>query len=107
VITATRAAWGAALLAAGTCVSAQGLTGDWGGARTRWAQQGVALRGDLTVMSQGLVSGSGSKRWDETSHYDLFADLDFGKMGWAQGLGFHVHAEGRLNKGRTAFGGQL
>jgi porin len=86
---------------------AQGLTGDWGGARTSLAENGVSLRGDVTGFAMGQIAGTGDKVWDAFGRYDAFADLDFGKMGLVKGLGFHVHAEGRFGQGQSNFGFQL
>lgn len=86
---------------------AQGLTGDWGGARTSLAENGVSLRGDVTGFAAGQIAGTGDKVWDAFGRYDAFADLDFGKMGLVKGLGFHVHAEGRFGQGQSNFGFQL
>jgi porin len=87
--------------------AAQGLTGDWGGARTKLADNGVAVRADITGFLQGQVAGTGDKVWDASGRYDLFTDLDFGKMGLVDGLGFHVHAEGRFGEAQSNFGFQL
>jgi porin len=87
--------------------AAQGLTGDWGGARTSLAASGVSLRGDVTGFLQGQIAGTGDKVWDASGRYDGFVDLDFGKMGLVDGLGFHVHGEGRFGKGQSNFGFQL
>ena len=99
------------LIAGAICLSApaaaQGLTGDWGGARTSLAESGVVLRGDVTGFAQGQLAGTGDKVWDASGRYDAFADLDFGKMGLVKGLGFHVHGEGRFGKGQSNFGFQL
>ncbi len=87
--------------------AAQGLTGDWGGARTSLAESGVALRGDVTGFLQGQIAGTGDKVWDASGRYDVFADLDFGKMSLVDGLGFHVHGEGRFGEAQSNFGFQL
>jgi porin len=87
--------------------SAQGLTGDWGGARTGLAESGVAVRGDVTGFLQGQLAGTGDKVWDASGRYDAFADLDFGKMGLVKDLGFHFHGEGRFGSGQSNFGFQL
>jgi porin len=87
--------------------AAQGLTGDWGGARTKLADNGVAVRADMTGFLQGQVAGTGDKVWDGFGRYDIFTDLDFGKMGLVDGLGFHVHAEGRFGEAQSNFGFQL
>ena len=54
---------------------AHGLTGDWGGERTRLADSGVALRADVTGFVQGKVAGTGDKVWDTSSRYDAYVDL--------------------------------
>jgi carbohydrate-selective porin OprB len=87
--------------------AAQGLTGDWGGARTSLAQSGVSLRGDITGFAMGQIAGTGDKVWDASGRDDAFADLDFGKMGLVKGLCFHVHAEGRFGEGQSNYGFQL
>lgn len=83
------------------------LTGDWGGARTSLAQSGVSLRGDVTGFATGQIAGTGDKVWDAFGRYDAFVDLDFGKMGLVDGLGFHAHGEGRFGQGQSNFGFQL
>jgi porin len=93
--------------AAAQSAAGQGLTGDWGGARTDLAANGVAVRGDVTGFAQGQIAGTGDKVWDASGRYDAFVDLDFGKMGLVKGLGFHVHGEGRFGKGQSNFGFQL
>lgn len=97
----------AVALAAASPAAAQGVTGDWGGARTRLADSGVRVRGDVTVFEQRLLAGDGTGSWEPSGRYDVFADLDFGKMGLVNGLGFHVHGEGRFGRSRSNFGGQL
>ena len=47
---------GLALVAA-PAVAADGLTGDWGGARTSLAQSGVALRGNIAGFVTGRAIG--------------------------------------------------
>jgi porin len=97
---------GLAIIAA-PAMAADGLTGDWGGARSSLAADGVSLRGDVTGFAAGQLAGAGDKVWDAFGRYDVFADLDFGKMGVVKGLGFHVHGEGRFGNGQTNFGFQL
>jgi porin len=111
--TSKRLAAGALLFLAGFGPAAaqsagnQGLTGDWGGARSDLAASGVSLRGDVTGFAQGQIAGTGDKVWDASGRYDAFVDLDFGKMGLIKGLGFHVHGEGRFGDGQSNFGFQL
>ena len=97
----------AAPVGAQASASGLGLTGDWGGARSDLAQAGIAVRGDATGFAMGQLSGTGDKVWDAFGRYDAFVDLDFGKMGILQGLGFRSHMEGRFGKGQSNFGGQI
>jgi porin len=106
VVAALSALVGAAPVAAQGAAS-QGLTGDWGGVRSDLAANGFSLRGDVTGFAQGQIAGTGDKVWDASGRYDAFVDLDFGKMGLVNGLGFHVHGEGRFGNGQSNFGFQL
>jgi porin len=72
-----------------------GLTGDWGGARTRLVERGVTLSLDVTQGVQGVMDGG----YDEEAEYlgssEAILDLDSEKMGlWPGGFG-RVAAEGR------------
>jgi porin len=99
-----------AALVGGTPVAAQnvgsyGLTGDWGGARTDLASKGFALKADVTGYYQGgTIDGTEA---DASGRLDVFADVDFGKMGLINGLGFHFHGEMRFGDPRSNFGGEL
>ena len=84
-------------------VAADGMTGDWGGARTSPAARGVSGRGFAT----GQINGTGDKVWDAFGRYGAFVDLDFGKMGLVKGLGFHAHGEDRFWQGQSNLGFQL
>lgn len=83
------------------------LTGDWGGARTELADKGVSLRADITGFYQGGIGDVAGTDWDASGRFDVFADLDFGKMGAVKGLGFHFHGESRFADPRGSFGGEL
>jgi porin len=95
------------LALASTTAHAQGLTGDWGGKRTNLAESGVSIRADVTGFANDQLSGSGDNSLDSFGRYDVFADFDFGKMGSAEGWGFHMHLEGRFGNGQTNYGGEL
>jgi porin len=76
------------------------LTGDWGGARTRWKDKGVVLDSSLTQFYQGVASG-GTKTGSEylgTAQAKL--KFDFGKLAGWQFWSAEVKAEWR-------FGGPL
>ena len=98
--------WAAlAWLGGTTPVAAQGLTGDWGGARTDLAKSGFVLRTYVTGYYQGgTIDGTSA---DASGRLDVFTDLDFGKMGLIKGLGFHFHGEMRFGDPRSNFGGEL
>jgi porin len=83
------------------------LTGDWGGARTRLADNGVTLRADTTGFAQGGVSGASDQRWDGSGRADVFVDADSGGLGLWAGTGLHTHGEIRFADPRGNFGGQL
>lgn len=83
------------------------LTGDWGGARTRLAEDGASLRLYATGFYQGQWSGdpgSFSKNGQGNDFFtggriDALLDLDTSRMGLWRGGGFHLHLElegGRL-----------
>ncbi len=87
--------------------AASGLAGDWGGVRTRLAERGVALRAEVTGFATGLLEGTGESGADGLGRWDAHADVDFGKLGLAEGLSLNVHAEGRVGTAPFSYGGQL
>jgi porin len=76
------------------------LTGDWGGARTRWKDKGVTLDSSLTQFFQGVSAGG----TDTGSEYNATAQaklkFDFGKLAGWQFWSAEIKAEWR-------FGGPL
>src|SRR5262245_27193324 len=56
------------------------LSGDWGGARTELAQDGVLLDGQFTQYAQGLVAGGLSDHWHFPAALDLVAELDMSHL---------------------------
>lgn len=83
------------------------LTGDWGGARTSLAANGITVRADATGYTQGVVSGAPNQVWDASGRADVFVDADSGKLGLWSGTGLHTHGEIRFADPRSNFGGQL
>jgi len=64
-------------------VQREELTGDWGGARTKWKNKGVELASSLTQFYQGVSSGGAgtSSEYNGTAQAKL--DFDLGKLaGW-------------------------
>jgi porin len=69
------------------------LSGDWGGARSIMAAHGVTVDVMQTNYYQGLMSGTGDKRWDYGGRADAYLGIDTGKAGAWQGGLFKLHAE--------------
>jgi porin len=76
------------------------LTGDWGGARTKWKAKGVELASSLTQFYQGVSSGGTgtSSEYNGTAQAKL--DFDFGKLAGWNFWSAEIKAE-------TRFGGPL
>jgi len=82
------------------------LTGDWGGGRTRLAEDGGTVRLYATGFYQGQWSGDPSSFSQHGQGDDYFTggridallDLDTSRMGLWRGGGFHLHLE--LERGR-------
>lgn len=79
------------------------LSGDWDGARTTLAGQGVAIRLEATGFYQGMFSGSGKQDWGTAGRGDAWIDFDSTKLGLWGGGGLMTHVEyrgGELTSGR-------
>lgn len=81
------------------------LTGDWGGARTELANQGVQFDLRLTQIYQGVIEGgNGISDWENGASADYIFKFDFEKMGLGRGSFLQVNAEtyvGEHVNGRT------
>jgi porin len=78
----------------------EGLTGDWGGLRTRWKDNGVAVDSAVTQFYQGVASGGTETGSEYNGTVQARLELDFGKLtGWEY-WSAEVKAEAR-------FGGPL
>jgi carbohydrate-selective porin OprB len=69
------------------------LTGDWGGARSSLADEGVTFDLRYTSTYQGLASGTGDKDYEYGGKVDAFVNLDSTKMGLWKGGGLRTHLE--------------
>lgn len=76
-----------------TIISRDKLTGDWGGVRTKLAEDGVMIDLSYTAFYQGMFSGTGDDDFDFGDRVDALINMDLGKLGLWQGGGFHTHLE--------------
>ena len=83
------------------------LTGNWGGARSSLADNGVSLDLRHTSFYQGLASGTGDKDFDYGGKFDVFINLDSSKMGLWEGGGFRSHIEYSHGDLPTNLGGAI
>jgi porin len=83
------------------------LTGDWGGLRSRLADNGVRFDLSYTQYYNGLFSGDGYDDWDFGGRVDAFLRLDSGKLGLWEGGGLHTHLEARFGESPSQRGGAL
>lgn len=61
------------------------LSGDWGGLRTDLAEKGFLFRGWLTPLLQGVVAGGADRGPELGASGDLWAAIDFDRMGLIPG----------------------
>jgi porin len=91
----------------GDVLSRSTLTGDWGGARKRWEDNGVTFKPRLSTFYQGMSSGAGGHAYDFGGKADLQLDADFGTLGLIRGLSLTVHAEYNFGRNILGAGGTL
>ena len=68
------------------------LTGNWGGARTRLEDQGIQLGGDEIAETLGNPEGGPRQGWVGEGRFEVFANLDLGKLLDWHGAIFHANA---------------
>jgi porin len=83
----------------------QYLTGDWGGFRSLWQDEGFKFDLEFTQFYQGLVSGTGSKHFEYGARLDGFLHIDTEKMSLWKGGGLHSHLEYRFGPLPGSLGG--
>jgi porin len=85
------------------------ITGDWGGARARWKEEGFTFNMFVNYFYQKAMHGglelNGSGRSSAT--LDILADFDLGKMGVVEGGLFHLHARKQWGFGINVTTGAL
>ena len=104
---ALASAFGQTADAADTLLTRPTLTGDWGGARTTLANNGVSLDLRHSSTYQGLIEGSGDKDFAYGGKVDAFINLDSAKMGLWEGGGFRSHIEFRNGSAPSGLGGAI
>lgn len=72
------------------------MTGDWGGARSELAENGVTFDLYATQFYQGVTSGGRARDWEYGGKLDYLFNVDGGKLGLWQGLFVNLHAETRF-----------
>lgn len=75
--------------------AAAGLTGEWGGARTRLYDRGVDFWGNFVVNLAGNVSGGVRQGVTYTDQQAIGIDVDFGKLAHWNGIKLHVSFNNR------------
>jgi carbohydrate-selective porin OprB len=83
------------------------LTGDWWGARSSLADNGVNFDIRYTSTYQGLLSGTGDEDFNYGGKVDAFINLDSGKMGLWNGGGLRSHIEYRHGDAPSNLGGTI
>lgn len=59
------------------------MTGDWGGKRSRWKEEGVELEFKLTQFYQGVASGGIQRGSEYNGKFEMTWEFDLGKLaGW-------------------------
>jgi porin len=83
------------------------LTGDWGGARTELADNGITLDIDMLHTWQGVVSGGRDQTWKYGGSADYWLKLDFEKMGLWEGAFVEMRAETQYGQFANSASGTL
>jgi porin len=82
-------------------------TGDWGGGRSQFAEQGVTFFGDLTQYFQGVTAGGLSRRFEYGGRGDFLVDFNSNKLGLWEGSHFDLRGETRQGNDCNAIDGAV
>jgi porin len=74
------------------------LTGNWFGARSALAENGLTFFGDVTQYYQGVTAGGLSRRFEYGGRGDYLIDIDSQRLGLWQGGRFDLRGETRLGQ---------
>jgi len=72
------------------------LTGDWGGERTKLAEEGITVDIDAVQSYQGVLNGGTDQTWQYGGSVDLTLKLDFQKMGLWPGAFIDARVENQF-----------
>ncbi|MEE7559190.1 carbohydrate porin, partial [Xanthomonas sp. Kuri4-2] len=78
------------------------LTGDWGGRRSEWAADGIAVRGGFITEAMGVVDGGIDHSARNAFQTQVGVDLDMGRLTsfWGDGR-FHLTVNDRRGRGTS------
>jgi porin len=82
----------------GSMAESSTLTGDWFGARSALAEDGINFELYGTQFYQGLASGGRQQEWEYGGKLDYLVKVDGEKAGLWQGLFIDLHGESRLGQ---------
>lgn len=67
------------------------MLGDWAGIRPAFEEHGIEIESFLTQFYQGVASGGSEQRFRYGAKFDVYMDIDTGKLGlWENGT-FDIH----------------
>jgi porin len=92
----------AALAPAVAAADTSTLTGDWGGARTRYAEAGVNFRGDYVSETFANLSGGLARGSTYAQQLRLGADLDMARLAGWSGTTLHFTLNDRRGAGLSS-----
>jgi porin len=83
------------------------LTGDWGGIRQDWADNGFTFDLRWFQAGQGIVSGGRDERWAYVTNLDYFLNFDLMRMGILPGAVIAFRGQSRFGETVNENSGQL
>lgn len=79
------------------------MTGDWGGARSRWKEKGIELEFKLTQFYQAVTSGGTDENSEYNGKFEMTWKFDLGKVaGWKY---WHSEIKSEVRFGGPSLGG--
>ena len=72
------------------------LTGDWGGKRQEWAEDGFTFNLRWFQVGQGIVNGGAEEHWTYVTNLDYYFNFDLARMGLVPGAVVSVRGQSRF-----------